>query len=50
MPCRWGGTLTVTTANVALDKSFVKPYHLNQGSYLKIDVADTGAGMDEKNR
>ena len=42
-----GGTLTVTTANVTLDQAFVKPYHLNPGSYLKIDVADTGAGMDE---
>ncbi len=43
-----GGTLTVSTANVTLDESFVKPNNLNPGSYLKIDVADTGAGMDEK--
>ncbi|MBC2709990.1 MAG: response regulator [Desulfosarcina sp.] len=43
-----GGTLTVSTANVTLDESFVKPFHLTPGSYLKIDVADTGAGMDEK--
>jgi two-component system cell cycle sensor histidine kinase/response regulator CckA len=43
-----GGTLTVSTANVILDESFVKPYNLVPGSYLKIDVADTGAGMDEK--
>jgi two-component system, cell cycle sensor histidine kinase and response regulator CckA len=43
-----GGTLTVSTANVTLDESFVKPYHLTPGSYLKIDVADTGAGMDEE--
>ncbi len=43
-----GGTLTVSTAEVNLDDAFVKPYHLTPGSYLKIDVADTGAGMDEK--
>ena len=43
-----GGTLTVSTANVNLDESFVKPYHLTPGGYLKIDVSDTGAGMDEK--
>ena len=43
-----GGTLTVSTANVVLDDSFVKPYNLTPGSYLKISVADTGAGMDEK--
>ncbi len=44
-----GGTLTVSTANVVLDDAFVKPYNLTPGSYLKISVADTGAGMDEKN-
>ncbi len=43
-----GGTLTVSTANVVLDDSFVKPYNLTPGSYLKISVADTGAGMDKK--
>jgi two-component system cell cycle sensor histidine kinase/response regulator CckA len=44
-----GGTLTVSTANITLDDAFVKPYNLSPGSYLKISVADTGAGMDEKN-
>ena len=43
-----GGTLTVATAMVSLDDSFVKPYNLAPGRYLKIDIADTGAGMDEK--
>ena len=43
-----GGTLTVSTANTILEDSFVKPYNLTPGSYLKIDVADTGAGMDGK--
>ncbi len=43
-----GGTLTVATAMVSLDDTFVKPYNLAPGRYLKIDIADTGAGMDEK--
>ena len=43
-----GGTLTVSTANTILNDSFVKPYNLTPGSYLKISVADTGSGMDEK--
>jgi signal transduction histidine kinase/DNA-binding response OmpR family regulator len=43
-----GGTLTVSTGNITLKDAFVKPYNLTPGSYLKISVADTGAGMDEK--
>jgi PAS domain S-box-containing protein len=43
-----GGTLSVSTSAVDLDEAFVKPFHLVPGSYSKIDVADTGAGMDEK--
>lgn len=43
-----GGTLTVSTAMVKLAESFVRPYNLSPGRYLKVDVADTGAGMDEK--
>lgn len=43
-----GGKITISTANVALDEVFVKPYNLKAGRYLQINVADTGAGMDEK--
>lgn len=43
-----GGTLTISTANVALDETFVKPYQLSPGNYLRIKVADNGSGMDEK--
>jgi signal transduction histidine kinase/DNA-binding response OmpR family regulator len=43
-----GGTLTIRSAGVMLDEEFVKPYHLSPGSYLKIDVSDTGTGMDAK--
>ena len=42
-----GGKLTLSTTNVNLDESFVKPFDLPPGKYLKIDVTDTGAGMDE---
>ena len=43
-----GGTLTVTASEVSLDHAFVKPYHLTPGKYVRIEVTDTGAGMDEK--
>jgi PAS domain S-box-containing protein len=43
-----GGRLTVSAAPVHLNESFVKPYHLTAGEYIRIDVADTGAGMDAK--
>ncbi|MGA6926160.1 MAG: response regulator, partial [Desulfosarcina sp.] len=43
-----GGTLTVSTAAVTLDDVFLKPYKLAAGEYLKIEVADTGAGIDGK--
>lgn len=42
-----GGTLTISTANAMLDEAFVRPYNLRAGRYLKIDLTDTGAGMDE---
>jgi two-component system, cell cycle sensor histidine kinase and response regulator CckA len=44
-----GGTLTASTANIVLDDLFVKPYKLTPGNYLKVCVADTGAGIDQKN-
>jgi signal transduction histidine kinase/CheY-like chemotaxis protein len=43
-----GGTLTIRSTRVTLDEEFVKPYHLSPGFYLKIDISDTGAGMDAK--
>ncbi|PID39590.1 MAG: hypothetical protein CR984_06465 [Proteobacteria bacterium] len=43
-----GGTLTIRSSNVSLDEEFVKPYHLSPGLYLKIDVSDTGTGMDSQ--
>jgi len=43
-----GGDLFLATSNVTLDKSYLKPYDLKPGRYVKISVTDTGVGMDEK--
>jgi len=45
-----GGTLTLTTENVSLDRKFVRPFAMKPGRFAKISVADTGTGMDEKTR
>jgi PAS domain S-box-containing protein len=41
-----GGTLSIQTENVRLDKNFVKPYGAGSGSYVKVSIKDTGIGMD----
>ena len=43
-----GGTLTVRTENVTIDKERFTPYRVKAGDYVKISVIDTGIGMDEK--
>ncbi|MBA4418012.1 MAG: hybrid sensor histidine kinase/response regulator [Syntrophus sp. (in: bacteria)] len=43
-----GGNLFLETENVTLDMEFVKPYDVRPGKYVKVSVADTGVGMDEK--
>jgi CheY-like chemotaxis protein len=45
-----GGTLSLATENTTLDKRFVRPYSVKPGRYVKISVADTGEGMDEKTK
>ena len=42
-----GGMLFIETANVHLDKNFVKPYNGVAGDYVKIFIRDTGPGMDD---
>ena len=44
-----GGTLTLTTQNVYLDKETVRQYpQIIEGYYVRIDAADTGSGMTEE--
>ena len=42
-----GGDLYLSTENVTLDKSYVKPFSIEHGRYVKISVTDTGVGMDK---
>jgi PAS domain S-box-containing protein len=41
-----GGTLSLQTENVRLDKKFVKPYSSRAGDYIKVSIKDTGVGID----
>jgi PAS domain S-box-containing protein len=43
-----GGDLFLQTENVILDRSYVKPYKVEPGRYVKISVSDTGAGIDKE--
>jgi two-component system cell cycle sensor histidine kinase/response regulator CckA len=41
-----GGTMFIGTANIQLDKKFVKPYNALPGDYVNVSIKDTGVGMD----
>ncbi len=43
-----GGDLYLQTENVILDRSYVKPYKVEPGRYVKISVSDTGVGIDKE--
>jgi len=43
-----GGDLYVETQNSQLDDTYVEPYSLLPGKYVKLSVTDTGVGMDRK--
>jgi len=45
-----GGDLFLETENIHLDDTFVAPYEIRPGPYIKFSVTDTGVGMDEKTR
>jgi CheY-like chemotaxis protein len=42
-----GGELYLETENVVLNVEKVKPWDLEPGRYVKVSIADTGAGMDQ---
>ena len=42
-----GGELYLESENVTLDQSYVKPYDLEPGRFVKISVRDNGIGIDE---
>ena len=44
----YSGTIHVRTENIILDKDFVRPYEVLPGRFVKVSVADTGTGMDQK--
>jgi CheY-like chemotaxis protein len=41
------GDLCLKSRNVILSKSFVKPFEVQPGPYVKVSVSDTGIGIDE---
>ena len=43
-----GGNLYLLTENVILDWSYVKPYKVEPGKYVKLTVSDTGMGIDKE--
>ncbi len=43
-----GGELYLQTENVTLDDSYTRHFSVQAGDYVKISIADTGIGMDEK--
>ena len=45
-----GGDLYLQTENIILDRSYVKPYRVEPGRYVKISVSDTGVGIDKETR
>ncbi len=45
-----GGTLTIATSSVQIDKVRPKQPGADRGRYVKISVADTGIGMDEETK
>ena len=42
-----GGNLYIVIGNVVIDETYIKPFALQLGRYVRISITDTGVGMDE---
>jgi PAS domain S-box-containing protein len=45
-----GGDIYLETANVTINKGYMKPFYVKPGRYVKVSMTDTGIGMDEKTK
>ncbi|MEA2083146.1 MAG: response regulator [Thermodesulfobacteriota bacterium] len=45
-----GGDIYIETSHCVIDESYVVPFSVTPGNYVKISVTDTGVGMDEDTR
>ncbi|MFC1828979.1 PAS domain S-box protein, partial [Thermodesulfobacteriota bacterium] len=43
-----GGDLYIETGNIQVDDTFIRPYHVSPGEYVRISITDTGVGMDKE--
>jgi len=43
-----GGELFLQTENVLFDGTYVQPYKVDPGNYVKVSISDTGVGIDKK--
>jgi nitrogen-specific signal transduction histidine kinase/CheY-like chemotaxis protein len=43
-----GGTLSLSTTNVVLDKEFTDAHRVPAGRFVHVSISDTGVGMDEE--
>jgi signal transduction histidine kinase len=41
-----GGTLTISVVNAPLGEQEAKPYNLRAGQYVRLEIGDSGIGMD----
>ena len=45
-----GGDLSTQTENVTLDESYIRPFEIKPGRYVRVSVTDTGVGMNAETR
>jgi PAS domain S-box-containing protein len=45
-----GGDLNLQTENISLDETYVKPFKIEPGNYVKLSISDTGVGMDKETK